>query len=77
MIDEGLCSKLPQTAPTVTKRASTKRADLSDAWARPMVNNLLDDVVGGRVPAKLYVFLNAWQLPPASGRLCANIAGAP
>jgi len=60
--------------PTVTKRASTKRATLR-THGRALWSILLDDVVGGRVPAKLYVFLNAWQLSAAGGRLCANIAG--
>jgi len=31
----------------------------------PFGQYLLDDVIGGRVEAKLYVFLNAWSLTPA------------
>ena len=37
----------------------------------PYGQYLLDDVVRGRVHAKLYVFLNAWRLSPPSGRRCA------
>lgn len=43
----------------------------------PFGQYLLDDVAAGKVPAKLYVFLNAWYLSPGDGqKLLQSTRGA-
>jgi hypothetical protein len=72
VIDERSILESSASIWTVTETGISAARQAFGRMGAPYGQYLLDDVVGGRVRSKLYVFLNAWQLSAAQRKALRN-----